>query len=85
MSKFLDENGNWKCTACGMCCRHPSTVKWLKEQTGEDFDRGDGLCKHLTDDNRCRIYTIRPHGCNTANYSVSAERMAAECESYQEA
>jgi Fe-S-cluster containining protein len=29
------------------------------------FDRGDGVCKHLTDDNRCEIYENRPLICNT--------------------
>ena len=28
------------------------------------FDRGDGVCKHLTADNLCEIYSERPPLCN---------------------
>lgn len=27
------------------------------------YDRGDGVCKHLTPDNRCQIYETRPDTC----------------------
>jgi Fe-S-cluster containining protein len=29
------------------------------------YDRGDGVCKHLTKDNRCEIYDHRPLICDT--------------------
>jgi hypothetical protein len=29
------------------------------------YDRGDGVCKHLTKDNKCEIYDHRPLICNT--------------------
>ncbi len=27
------------------------------------LDRGDGVCRHLTDDNLCAIYETRPKEC----------------------
>jgi Fe-S-cluster containining protein len=29
-----------------------------------DFDRGDGVCIHLREDNLCEIYDHRPEICN---------------------
>lgn len=31
----------------------------------KEYDRGDGVCKHLTQDNLCAIYENRPVICNT--------------------
>jgi len=30
----------------------------------KDLDRGDGVCKHLQEDNTCGIYDTRPDICN---------------------
>lgn len=47
------------CEKCGDCCRHINLVEPLK-----DLDRGDGVCKNLTEKNLCKIYAERPPVCN---------------------
>lgn len=51
------------CKQCGKCCKlmcHLSKEnKWRKL-----LDRGDGICKYLTETNKCSIYYHRPHICN---------------------
>lgn len=47
------------CERCGACCRHVDLIVEMKT-----FDRGDGVCKHLTADNLCEIYSERPTLCN---------------------
>lgn len=49
------------CTNCkAYCCRHVGRFTYMKE-----YDRGDGVCKYLTEDNLCAIYEGRPDICNT--------------------
>lgn len=50
------------CTGCGACCRrlHLSDPKLL-ERSG--LTHTDGVCEHLTDDNKCSIYEDRPEDC----------------------
>ena len=45
------------CTKCGTCCRHIAKVL-------PHYDRGDGACLHLTEDNLCGVYEHRPFICN---------------------
>lgn len=51
------------CKQCGKCCklmqRLPENNKWRNL-----LDRGDGICKYLTETNICSIYWHRPHICN---------------------
>ena len=47
------------CTKCGLCCRNIDKIPELKE-----YDTGDGVCIHLTKDNLCCIYPVRPDVCN---------------------
>lgn len=49
---------NPECKA--QCCRHVNSFSFMK-----DYDRGDGVCKHLDAENRCDIYDHRPPICNT--------------------
>ena len=49
----------YHCDRCGVCCRHVDLIAGMKT-----FDRGDGVCKHLTADNLCAIYAERPPLCN---------------------
>lgn len=50
------------CSKCNAyCCKAAMRLEWFKKE----YDRGDGVCKHLTDDNRCEIYANRPEVCNT--------------------
>jgi Fe-S-cluster containining protein len=46
------------CSKCGACCRSIGT-----HEAGRELDRGDGICRHLTTDNRCAIYEDRPPMC----------------------
>ena len=47
------------CGSCkAYCCRVAGKI--MKE-----LDRGDGVCKFLTEDNKCSIYEDRPFICNT--------------------
>ena len=41
-----------------MCCRMIGNIPQLKQ-----FDRGDGMCCHLTAANLCDIYDDRPEVC----------------------
>ena len=50
----------YPCERCGECCRHVDLFAEMKR-----FDRGDGVCKHLTADNLCEIYSERPPLCNS--------------------
>lgn len=49
----------YPCERCGDCCRHIDLIDDM-----EDYNRGDGVCKHLTADNLCEIYSERPPLCN---------------------
>lgn len=49
------------CSDCNAnCCRQVGKFSYMK-----DYDRGDGTCKYLDQDNRCMIYENRPQVCNT--------------------
>ena len=49
----------YPCARCGKCCRHVNLIAGM-----ENFNCGDGVCKHLTADNLCEIYSDRPPLCN---------------------
>lgn len=55
MEKYFPYN----CQKCGNCCRHVDTFEEMK-----NFNRGDGVCKNLTENNLCKIYSNRPPLCN---------------------
>lgn len=48
------------CDKCGLCCKQVGKFPFMK-----DYDRGDGTCKFLTNENTCEIYERRPEICNT--------------------
>ena len=50
----------FKCDKCGLCCKQVGKFPFMR-----DYNRGDGTCKFLTDDNTCSIYERRPPICNT--------------------
>ena len=54
---------SFECNKCGACCR---TIR--RSEYGRELDRGDGICKYLTDDNLCTIYDRRPFFCNVDAY-----------------
>ena len=49
----------YPCERCGECCRHVDLIAEMK-----NFDQGGGVCKHLTAENLCEIYSERPPLCN---------------------
>lgn len=59
---ILDKK-NFNCDKCGLCCRNikNSAIK-------VDLDRGDGVCKNLSENNLCKIYYERPIFCNIDAY-----------------
>lgn len=50
---------SFSCDRCGQCCRHIGGILQLRP-----YDRGDGVCCHLTDGNLCDIYDSRPEVCS---------------------
>ncbi len=72
-SDFLVD-GKWTCTQCGSCCSNPDMMKDLPH-----LDRGDGICMHLTSNNKCSIYDIRPYACRTENFPASDSLRARSC------
>lgn len=47
------------CSSCwAPCCRAVDKVPEMNS-----YDRGDGACRHLRDDNSCEIYDNRPDIC----------------------
>lgn len=64
----------FNCDRCGLCCRSIGGIPQLKQ-----FDRGDGVCRHLTDANLCDMYESRPEVCNVEKmYSRFASEMSME-------
>ena len=51
------------CDCCGACCKN---IRLSNLST--ELDGGDGVCKHLTADNLCAIYSERPIFCNVDAY-----------------
>lgn len=49
----------YPCKKCGLCCRYTRLLPALAK-----YDRGDGVCKFLKEDNTCSIYATRPDVCN---------------------
>ena len=49
----------FECDCCGICCKNIKHVPQLQK-----YDNGNGQCIHLTDDNKCYIYSSRPEICN---------------------
>ncbi|MBO4779574.1 MAG: hypothetical protein J5497_02935 [Selenomonadaceae bacterium] len=55
---------SFDCDCCGVCCRNIRRSYFYDEE----LDRGDGVCKHLTANNLCEIYSERPIFCNIDSY-----------------
>lgn len=47
---------SFDCVQCGACCRKVGDLS-------RTLDRGDGVCRHLTAENLCAVYEIRPLLC----------------------
>ena len=65
----VTEKWEFPCDKCGLCCKMLHLLDEMKE-----YDRGDGVCRYLTDDNLCSIYDNRPELCNTKLYYLMHER-----------
>lgn len=66
----------WNCTAC---CRLCNKIEELKQ-----YDRGDGTCVNLTDDNLCSIYENRPEICNTKRMYEKKWKLVMSWDKYVE-
>jgi Fe-S-cluster containining protein len=44
------------------------------------YNSGDGRCKYLGEDNKCKIYNNRPDICRTDKNISSEEEKAVACE-----
>lgn len=53
----------FSCDCCGLCCRNVG-----KSFLQVELDRGDGVCKNLSENNLCKIYSERPLFCNVDAY-----------------
>ena len=49
----------YPCQQCGCCCKNVNLFDEMRA-----LDRGDGICKNLTNNNLCKIYSQRPNLCN---------------------
>ena len=66
----------FNCWQCGACCHYVGSVPAMK-----DFDRGDGVCMFLEDNNSCGVYEFRPDACRT---SVMFERFWSKSMTWEE-
>lgn len=60
----MSMDNKFDCDKCGLCCRCLAKNPNIKGTILEKWDRGDGVCKHLTNENLCDIYDKRPTICN---------------------
>lgn len=65
------------CTKCGLCCCNIDLVPELSE-----YDMGNGVCIHLTEDNLCDIYSSRPDICNVEKMFDTKYRYLMSKEEY---
>lgn len=59
------------------CCRKIGMVN-------KDLDRGDGVCKHLDENNKCEIYNNRPLICSVDRLYESIYKYIMSREEYDE-
>lgn len=67
------------CTKCGLCCRNINKIPELAS-----FHNGDGICKYLTKDNLCAIYSIRPNICNVSKMYELKYKLLMSREEYEQ-
>jgi hypothetical protein len=61
---MVESSGSFPCTKCGCCCRmlnHPNVHPLVRPLALPD---GSGVCRHLSPDSSCAIYSTRPWPCN---------------------
>ena len=68
----------FRCTKCGLCCRNIDKIPELA-----DFHKGDGICIHLSDENLCDIYSVRPDICNVEKMYESVYKTSMSREEYE--
>ena len=67
----------WVCQRCGACCKILNThrpVKMVDRLILKLFNRGDGICRFLRDDNLCSIYEARPNICRVDKEDKELEK-----------
>ena len=75
---------SWTCKQCGSCCKILGSHRPLKEEDRlllQIFDRGDGVCEHLTEDNLCNIYETRPEICKVDINDTNLEKACEDVRS----
>jgi hypothetical protein len=75
IATFL-EKGEWKCVACGACCKF---VDRDLPQGLQHFDLGDGTCRYLDHNNQCTIYNDRPFACRVGRRPNDHLFLAGNC------
>ena len=55
----MDNYYPFPCKMCGKCCHYVNMIPDVRY-----LDRGDGVCRYLTSENKCEIYPNRPDLCN---------------------
>ena len=71
----------WECKRCGSCCRILSSHQPDSEEDRaivKILNRGDGVCRHLQEDNTCEIYLIRPDICRVNKKDPNLEKKCKE-------
>ena len=69
----------FNCDKCGICCRNLN-----RSDLYTFLDRGDGVCKYLTNSNLCSIYDERPILCQIDKaYEIYFKETLTKEEYYQ--
>lgn len=80
----MSQDSKFECRKCGICCRRIGNNPAAKGTELESFDRGDGVCKHLTADNLCDIYEVRPLVCRVDELYYKFYKDTMTIEEYHE-
>ncbi len=72
MSSSYKKVKMWECNKCGACCCLAGFI--IKE-----LDRGDGVCRMLSENNMCSIYETRPEICRVRKDIYPSEQIENAC------
>lgn len=88
---YLNEQGKFRCTKCGQCCRFVQFLTSLhnipkkyrdavdNEPFPEEFLNEHRQCIHLKPDMSCGIYSIRPKVCRIPKHIETDAEIAQSC------
>lgn len=73
-----DFSNSFFCDGCGKCCKLFG-LGIFPEEINKKYNRGDGVCKYLDDNNLCTIYDHRPDFCNVRkSYKLVKDKLTPE-------